>query len=232
MTTRQRMIALALTLALGAPVAAGAQDIGFNYIEGGIVGGFVNDVGQAGTFTNNGSTLELETDAGGGGFFGGAWEVGENMHLFGEYSTAGQELEVRGGTTPLEGEFDITRWRIGVGYANALSARTSLYGRLSYDGAELKNLEVAGFNLNADGDENGFGTEVGVIWAATPAVHLQGHVRYTAVGEMATEGNNTFDDDILVGLTGRWYFRPNVAVFTGYELGKITTWNLGVRYAF
>ena len=104
MTTRQRMIALAVTLALGAPAAASAQDIGFNYIEGGIVGGFVNDVEGAGTFTGSGTPLELEADAGGGLFVGGAWEFGENMHVFGEYSNAGQELEVRGGPEIIDGE--------------------------------------------------------------------------------------------------------------------------------
>lgn len=232
MTTRQRMIALALTLALGAPAVAGAQDIGFNYIEGGIVGGFVNDVEGAGTFTGSGTPLELEADAGGGLFVGGASEFGENMHVFGEYSNAGQELEVRGGPETIDGEFDIVRWRVGVGYAHTLSPRTSLYGRLSFDSAELKNLEVANFRFPADGAEDGFGSEVGVIWAASPSVHLQGHARYTSVGDVATEGSDVFDADILVGLTGRWYVRSNVSVFAGYELGKITTLSLGARYAF
>lgn len=232
MTTRQRMIALALTLALGAPAAASAQDIGFNYLEGGIVGAFVNDVEGAGTFTGTGTPLELEADAGGGGFISGAWEFGENMHVFGEYSLAGQELEVRGGPTIIDGEFDIARWRIGVGYAHALSTRTSLYGRLSFDSAELKDLQVAGFSFAADGAEDGFGSEVGVIWAASPSVHLQGHARYTSVGDVAADGSDVFDADILVGLSGRWYVRPNVALFTGYELGKITTFSVGARYAF
>jgi len=28
------------------------------------------------------------------------------------------------------------------------------------------------------------------------------------------------------------HFRPNIALVTGYELGKITTWNLGMRFSF
>ena len=30
----------------------------------------------------------------------------------------------------------------------------------------------------------------------------------------------------------RPHFRPDIAFITGYEFGKITTWNLGVRFTF
>jgi hypothetical protein len=232
MSTRHRMLALAVAVALGAPAAAGAQDFSFTYLEGGYIAGFVNYVEDAGTITDNGSTFEIETDSGGGGFIGGAWQFWENMHLFGEYSLTSQELEVSDGIDTVEGDFDLVRWRVGIGYAYPFSPRTSLYGRLSFDNAELKDVRVAGFDLDADGDDAGIGGEVGMIWAATPAFHLQGHVRYTSVGKVATEGSDTFDADTLVGLNGRWYVRPDIALITGYELGRITTWNLGVRFTF
>lgn len=232
MSTRHRMLALAVAVALGAPAAAGAQDLSFTYLEGGFVAGFVNDVEESGTITDNGSTFELETDAGGGGFIGGAWQFWENLHLFGEYSTASQDLEVSDGIDTVEGDFEVVRWRIGVGYAYPFSPTTAFYGRLSFDNTELKDVQVAGFNLDADADEDGIGGEVGMIWAATPVIHLQGHVRYTSVGEVATEGSDTLDSDTLIGLNGRWYFRPDIALVTGYEYGKITTWNVGVRFSF
>jgi hypothetical protein len=230
MSVSHPVIVLAVAVALGLPATAGAQDAGFRYLEAGIVGGFVNNVERAGSFTGNGA-LELESDAGGGGFVAGAWQFTDQLHLYGEYSSAGQELEVRGAST-VSGEYDVVRWRIGLGYAHALSSTTRLYGRLSLDGTELKNLKVAGFNFDAEGNERGVGGEAGVIWAATPSVQLQAHARYTAVGELATSGDDLFDADLLVGLTGRWSFRPNIALFTGYEYGKITTLNLGVRFAF
>ncbi len=207
MSTRHSMLALAVAVALGAPAAAGAQDLGFTYLEGGFIAGFVNDVEQSGTITGNGSTLELETDAGGGGFIGGAWQFWENLHLFGEYSQASQDLEVSDGID-------------------------TFYGRLSFDNAELKDVQVSGFDLEVDADEDGIGGEVGMIWAATPVIHLQGHVRYTSVGAVATDGSDTFDSDTLIGLNGRWYFRPDIALVTGYEYGGITTWNVGVRFGF
>jgi hypothetical protein len=232
MFTRHTKLALAVAVALGAPAAAGAQDLGFTYLEGGVVAGFVNDVEEFGTITDNGSTLELETDSGSGGFIGGAWQFWENMHLFGEYALTSQDLEVSDGIDTVEGDFDLVRWRIGVGYAYPFSPTMAFYGRLSFDNAELKDVQVAGFNLDADVDEIGIGGEVGMIWAATPVIHLQGHVRYTSVGDVATEGSDPLDSDTLIGLNGRWYFRPDFALVTGYEYGKITTWNVGVRFAF
>jgi hypothetical protein len=221
-----------VTLALGAPAAAGAQDLGFNYLEGGFIGGFVNDVEESVTIAGNGSALEIETDAGGGGFVGGAWEFSENFHLFGEYSAAGQDLEISDGIDTVEGDFDVVRWRIGAGYAHPVSPTTRLYGRLSFDNAELKDVKVAGFNLDADVDDNGIGGEIGMIWAATPVIHLQGHVRYTSVGGVAAEVSDSFESDTLVGVNGRWYFRPDFALVAGYEYGKITMLNAGVRFSF
>ncbi|NHA13982.1 outer membrane beta-barrel protein [Thioalkalivibrio sp. XN279] len=231
MSTRRRMLALAVAVALGAPAAAVAQDLDFNYIEGGFIAGFVNDVEESDAFTDNG-TLDVESDAGGGAFIGGAWEFRENMHLFGDYALTGQELEVRDGIDTVEGDYDVVRWRLGVGYAYPFSPTMSLYGRLSFDNIEFKDVKVAGFDLDADVDDSGIGGEIGMLWAATPALHLQGHVRYTSVGEVVGEGSDAFDADILLALNGRWYFRPDMALVTGYEFGKITFWNVGVRFAF
>mgnify|MGYP001820571136 CR=1 FL=1 len=231
MSTLHRLLALAVVAALGAPTAAQAQDPSFTYLEGAYIAGFVNDVEESGAFTDDG-TFELETDSGGGGFIGGAWQFWQNMHMFGEYSSTSQELEISDGIDTDKGDFDVVRWRIGVGYAYPFSPTATFYGRFSFDNAELKDVRVAGFDLDADRDGDGIGGEVGMIWAATQALQLQGHVRYTSVGEVVTEGSDTFDSDTLVGLNGRWYFRPNIALVTGYEFGKITTWNLGVRFTF
>lgn len=230
MSTRHRMIALAVAAALAAPAAA--QDFRFTYLEGGIVGGFVNDVETSGTITGIGGPLELESDADGGGFIGGAWQFGENLHLFGEYASLGQELEVSDGIDTVTGDFDVLRWRVGIGYAQPVSDTAVFYGRLSYDQLEFKDARIAGFDLDVDADESGIGGEVGMIWAATPTIHLQGHLRYTAVGGVADAGSDGFESDVLVGLNGRWYVRPNLALVTGYEYGKITALNLGLRFAF
>lgn len=209
--------------------ATAAQELNFNNIEGGFIAGFVNDVEESVEFTDDGR-FDLETDSGGGGFIGGAWQFSENMHLFGEYSLTSQELEISDGTDTDESDFDVARWRVGIGYAYPFSPTANLYGRLSFDTTELTDLQVGGSEFDVDDD--GLGGEIGVIWAATQAIHLQSHVRFTSVGEVVTEGPDAFDSDTLLGLNGRWYFRPNIAFVTGYEFGKITTWNLGARFTF
>ena len=231
MSTPHKKIILAVALALGVPAAATAQDSDFTYVEGGFIAGFVNDVEDSGVITGGGP-LEFETDAGGGGFINGAWQFADNLHLFAGYSSASQELEVSDGIDTVEGEFDVVRWRIGIGYAYPVSPAIDLYGRLSYDKAEFKDVAVDGFDLDADVDEGGVGGEIGMVWTATPKIHLQGHLRYTSVGEIASEGSEAFDADVLVGVNGRWYVRPNIALVTGYEFGKITTLNVGARFSF
>jgi hypothetical protein len=228
----RRLIALSAALALGVPSAVAAQEPDFTYIEGGLAAGFVNDVERPGVITGATAGLDVESDAGGGAYVNGAWEFGQNWHLFGEYASSSQDLEVRDGATTVEGDYQVDRWRVGIGYAHAASPTLGVYGRLSLDSAQLKDLEVDGFDLAVDLDERGVGGELGVVWAATPKVQLQGHVRYTAVGDVAAEGAEDFDADVLVGLTGRWSVRPGIALVTGYELGKITTLNMGVRLSF
>ena len=210
---------------------AQADDISFTYIEGGIVGGFVNDIETSGVVTGS-APLDLESDADGGGFIGGAWKLGNQMHIFGEYASLGQELEISSDGSTVAGEYDVVRWRIGVGYQYPHSKMLAYYGRLSLDQLEFKDARAAGFNLNVDADDSGLGAEFGVIWAATPTLHLQGHARYTAVGGIATSGSDPFESDVLIGLNGRWHFRPNIALVGGYEYGKITTLNVGVRLSF
>lgn len=232
MSHRQLTIALAASLAWAAPAVAGAQDLDFTYLEGGLAAGFVNDVERPGVITGATAGLDIESDAGGGGYINGAWGFGADWHVFGEYASSSQELEVRDGATTVEGDYQVVRSRIGIGYAHATSPTLGVYGRLSLDSAVLEDLEVPGVGLAVDLDERGVGGELGVVWEATPTIHLQGHVRYTAVGDVAAEGAEDFEADVLVGVTGRWYVRPAVALVTGYELGKITTLNLGVRFSF
>lgn len=231
MLERNMMITLVVGAALAGPAVVHASDSGFTYLEGGIISGFVNDIETSGAITGSGP-LELESDADGGGFIGGAWQFADNMHLFGEYASLGQELEVRSGTTTVTGEYDVVRWRVGVGYQHPVSESVAYYGRLSIDQLELKDARAAGFNLDVDADDSGIGAEIGVIWVATPTVHLQGHARYTAVGGVASSGSDPFESDVLIGVNGRWNLRPNIALVTGYEFGKITTLNAGVRFSF
>ena len=225
------VLALTIFTILSNNPMAQAEDIGFTHIEGGIIGGFVNDIETSGAVMGS-APLDVESDADGGGFIGGAWQFSNQIHLFGEYASLGQELEIRTDINTASGEYDVVRWRIGVGYQYNVSETMAYYGRLSLDQLELKDASVEGFNLDIDTDDSGIGSEIGIIWAATPTFHLQGHARYTAVGGVASSGSDPFETDFLIGVNGRWNLLPNMALVSGYEFGKITTFNVGVRFAF
>jgi len=60
MSRKHKIITLVIAASLAGPAMASAGDIGFTYIEGGIVGGFVNDIETSGAVTGGGP-LDLES---------------------------------------------------------------------------------------------------------------------------------------------------------------------------
>lgn len=228
MLSRKTTVALAVAMALGLPAAASAQELNFNYLEA----NYVNvDLDLSESFTDQDGTFSLETDNDSGFHIGGAWEVWENLHLFGEYSEASQDLEltetIGGVTESFKDDFDVIRYRFGFGYAYPTSPEMSLYGRISYDYLE--------FDFDVDSvDDDGFGAEAGLLWAAMPQFHVQPYVRYTSVGEIdsSIDSSDSFDSDVLFGVGARYFFTESLAVQGGYEAGEINTWSLGARMAF
>jgi hypothetical protein len=226
MNTRNRLLALAVAAALAMPAAAAARELNFNYLE---VNYLNVDVDFSESFVDNGDSVSLKTDSDGGFQIGGSWQVWENLHLFGEYAEASQDIKatlvIAGDTFVEEDDFDVIRWRLGVGYAYPVSSILSVYGRLSFDRIEF---DFDGFTDKDDG----LGAEVGALWAAMPQFHLQGYVRYTSVGDWVFEEENKFDSDTLVGVSGRWFVTDAFAVQAGYEVGEINTWSIGLRMGF
>jgi hypothetical protein len=221
MHTRNSILALAAAAAFGLPAAADARPPTFSYLEANYVNVNVDDVDP---FTFRRGSRD--------GFqLGASAQVWEMMHLFGEYSQAGQDLEFDTDLDDglIEGDFDLIRWRVGVGVHSPVDEMISVYGRVSWDSIEFDGLATNGVIL---GDrDDGFGAEVGAIVAPIPQVHLQGYVRYTSVGEIDALGQS-YDDDYLFGAEARWFLTENFALQAGYEYGEITTWNAGVRFAF
>jgi len=231
MITRKTTVALAVAMALSLPMAASARGLDFNYLEA----NYINvDVDFSDSFTDEDGTFSLATDDGDGFQIGGAWHVWEAVHLFGEYSTASQDIAVSDGILTAEGDFDVVRWRLGVGNSFPVSDVMSMYGRISYDRIEFKDFKAEGESLGSEADtkDDGFGAELGLLWAATPQFHVQPYVRYTSVGEIDPEKNDTFDADVLFGIGARWFVTENFALQAGFETGEIETWNVGGRFAF
>lgn len=228
MNPRNTALALALATALALPATGSARELNFNYLDLNFV---VVDVDISESFVEDGQTFSVKTSADNGFQIGGAFDIWETLHLFGEYSQASQDIKVSIGTFSDKGDFDVVRWRLGVGYAIPLDDMLSVYGRLSYDRTEFKDLKFFGENLGSDKDD-GVGAELGLVWAATPQLQVQPYLRYTSVGEVDDVEEDKFNSDFLFGVHGRWFFTDRVAVQAGAEYGEIQTYNLGLRFAF
>lgn len=98
---------------------------------------------------------------------------------------------------------------------------------MSYDYAEIRSIKVEGLDLG-DVDDNGLGAELGALWNIGPQFQLQGHVRYSSVGDVIDD----FDSDVPFGVAARWFFTDQFALQGGYEFGEINTWYIGLRATF
>lgn len=228
MNIQTRVLAATAVATLALPASAGARDLDFNYVEANYINvdadineRFVDDVGF----------FALKSDTGGGLHVAAAVEIWEGFHLFGEYSQAEQDLDLIEDNFLFRGDFDVIRWRAGVGFSAPMSDLMKVYGRVTFDSAEFQDQTIEGQNLGSDKDD-GLGAELGLLWAASRELHLQGYVRYTEAGEIDLERFDTFDSDLLAGVFARWYLTEQFAMQLGYEGGAISTGFLGVRFTF
>jgi hypothetical protein len=228
MNIQIRVLAATAVATLALPFTAGARDLDFNYVEANYINvdadineRFVDDVGF----------FALKSDTGGGLHVAAAVEIWDGFHLFGEYSQAEQDLDLIEDNFLFRGDFDVVRWRAGVGFSAPMSELMKVYGRVTFDSAEFKDQTIEGQNLGSDKDD-GLGAELGLLWAASRELHLQGYIRYTEAGEIDLERFDTFDSDLLAGVFARWYLTEQFAMQLGYEGGAISTGFLGVRFTF
>jgi hypothetical protein len=243
--TRKTLLPLALAVALGVPGAAHASIPLFKYAYL----NYVNvDVGYSQRFVNaEGESLgRLESSSDSGFELGGAVGGDEGWHIFGLYHIADQKLDFSGGDIAIEppieggdktGSFDVTRWRIGAGYARPLVPDWTVYGRVSYDNSDVSGLRLGDTKLGGTSD-SGIGAEVGALYTFSHRIVLSGWVRYTSVGESSSKVNDdaelAFDlgNDVLLGIHGRYIFTRRFALQAGYEAGTVSTFNFGGRFIF
>lgn len=223
-----------LALALGLFLAGSATaEITYNYLDL----DYVNiDVDVTESVVDSELTGSVDTDSDAGFRVAGSWQFYENWHMFGDYSIGENDIDISGtfedSSVGVSGSFDVTRWRVGIGYGYPVNPDLSLYGRLSYDGIEFDEFDIAGINDIATTDDSGIGAETGVRWLAADPFELQGYVRYTSVGEIDVNEDDSFERDVLFGVTARYFFNDTIGAQAGYEIGEIDTWNLSARLRF
>jgi hypothetical protein len=228
---------LTLIVLLAAASSLQARDIDFNYVQG-TIGIFDLDVDES--FDDGIDSINIETDddisydaEGAWQPFAGANAWYDNVHFFAAIGSTENDLEVSGtilGTpVSVSGSIDIFRVRGGVGYGYPVNEQVNLYGRVTWDYVELEDINLGGASTD-DVDDNGVGFEGGARWLFSDDFELQGYLRYTDVGALDDDGDA--DDDLLVGVNGRWYFADRWAVTVNGEFGDTYLYGAGVRFDF
>jgi hypothetical protein len=227
-------VSAGLTLAIGLLIAgSAAAEISYSYIEA----DYINvDTNIAARITDTDVDARIGTSDDNGFQVGGAWEFYRNVHVFGQYSKAKNDFGI-GGTlfgAPLSvsGDFDVIRWRAGLGYAYPVSEVLSAYGQLSYDYIELDNIDIPGSNTDLSSDDSGVGLQAGIRFAPFEPSELFAYVRYSSVGDVEIDTSSDFSDDILYGFGARYFVTDRIGVQVGYEAGQIDTLNVGARFTF
>jgi opacity protein-like surface antigen len=117
----------------------------------------------------------------------GSFAFHPDFHAFASYAAA-----------DLDFGFDSTSFDLGVGYNTSLSDVVDAYARLSFEYLEF---EGPGGGSN---DDNGYGFAVGMRFAATEQLELEGAIEYVDFSD--------FGDDTALVLGGLYSFTPQFAV--------------------
>ncbi len=141
-----------------------------------------------------------------------SFEVSDSFFVFGDY-----------GRGDLDGDFgvnvDFSRLGLGIGHHLPIADRLDLVSKVSWEWAEI---EVPFFG---DEDDTGYGLGLGLRYAATPQLELNGGLSYVNFGGGA--------DDTGVDLGGLYNFTDRFAVGLSTSFTDDTTsYGIGGRFYF
>lgn len=141
-----------------------------------------------------GNTSLDEVDVDGDGFgIGASFALSNSYHLFAGYDTADFDYDV-----------DASSMAVGLGWHHGLSPKLDLVTELSYQYVEL---DAPGFDSV---DDSGLGLGLGLRFAATEKLELDGGIGYVDLGDGGDEtslgagGLYSFTKAFAMGLGGSW----------------------------
>lgn len=187
-----RLILGASVLALATPVLA--ETPSYNYVD----------------LTWQSADLDDDFfDVDGDGFgVSGSFEVAENWHVVGGYSSLGFDFGV-----------DFNVLQLGGGWHNDISPNASFYADAVWINAEV---EASGFGSE---DESGFGINIGMRGNIGDRFELEGGIGYADLGDGA--------DGTSIGGRGWYKFNNQFAVGLGFEFDEdINSYGIGGRFYF
>lgn len=232
---------LTFVLALTASASLYARDIDFNYID---VNLGIFDLDSDESLSDGTDSISVETDTDTSFYATGAWQpyqgsVGwfTRMHVFAAAGIAKNDLDgsatLGGITSNASGDLEVIQARFGVGYHQPLLDNLNVYGRITYDYIELKDVDLGGVSFD-DVDESGIGVETGARWLFADRFELQAYVRWSEAATLSGDGNDELntDDGTFGGVAGRWYFADHWALQVNGEFGDTALYGAGVRFTF
>lgn len=184
-------------LLLAFSALASAEDFDYNYLYLGY----------------GNSDFDFINSDGGGFTLGASYAFTDSFHTFAGYDIA--DL----GASGLVPDTDATRFRAGFGYNMGLSETVDLVAKLSYESVDLNPRGPGSF------DDSGYGLSVGVRFAATEDLELNGGIKRVDYSDLGDDTgfeigglysfnetwslgvNGEFSDEISVySVSGRFYF--------------------------
>ena len=131
----------------------------------------------------------------------GSYALAPQYHVFADYDGGSLDFGV-----------DVTTWDVGFGYNTSLSDKTDAYARLSYESIE--------FDVPLEGsfDDSGLGFAVGLRFAASEQLELNGGIKYVDYGDFGDdtgfEAGALYDvsDAFAIGVAGE--FSDDVSVYS------------------
>lgn len=199
---------LALTLLAALPLAASAQELNYNFVEGGYA-------------ATNLDSDDGDLDADGVGV-NASFALSPNFHLFGGFNTQeSDDFDFLGSRV----ETDVDQWRAGIGYNLAIADNTDLIARAAYEKFEVDDVTVGGQRFDIDDGDDGYSAEVGVRSALTANLEGYALAGYQDFGDDA--------DDFYGRLGAQVKFNPNWGISGDVKFADgDTEWFVGPRFSW
>lgn len=200
-----------------------AEDLRYSYLELDYINLNIDEVGDSG------SVLD-DLNNGGGWGIRGAYELGSNWFLFGQYSVTDADATfINDQNLLFRSSTDINRLDIGAGFHNPVNTTTDLAVRVAYTDIDSDGFNFGGTSSSSFDDLNEDSSDGFFIDAALRSQlleQLEGSfgVRYTDLQEI--------DNFSVIGNL-MYEFTPTIGLNLGLEAGdSISHVLLGIRLSF
>lgn len=178
--------------------AKGSNDINWDYLSAGYKSlSYDEDDG----FDVDFSGVSLE----------GSFSLTNEVFVFGELDSLSDDINIYGTKIDL----DMTHYRLGVGYAYAYDAKSSVFGAVGFTNVETEAKASGMFNESDDLD--GYFIRGGVRSKLTQDIELFGFATYSTY-DIDSEFNDVDDDETTITLGGRYYVQPQFTLNASYEI--------------